>query len=222
MNKILDFSAQIKEIIDEHAYKILIGLLLISFSLGLVIILIMNQNSDDTGNVATDYSEQSSVVASSSSVDHDNSTATKDLYIDVKGEVKHPGVYQIPSNSRVTDVIKEAGGFKADADEQNVNLAKVLNDQDVVVVNKKGASESSSFASSVSGTSISSANNVKVNLNTADLNELQKLDRVGEKKAQKIIDYRNQHNGFHSIEEIKQVSGFGDKTFERLKDSLQV
>ncbi|KPN79837.1 hypothetical protein RZ56_05070 [Apilactobacillus kunkeei] len=221
MNKILDFSAQIKEIIDEHAYKILICLLLISFSLGLVIILIMNKNSDDTGNVATDYSEQSSVVASSSSVDHDDSIATKDLYIDVKGEVKHPGVYQIPSNSRVTDVIKEAGGFKADADEQNVNLAKVLNDQDVVVVNKKGASGSSSFASSVSGTS-SSSNNVKVNLNTADLNELQKLDRVGEKKAQKIIDYRNQHNGFHSIEEIKQVSGFGDKTFERLKDSLQV
>ncbi|MFY1048565.1 helix-hairpin-helix domain-containing protein [Apilactobacillus sp. 1-1-2] len=221
MNKILDFSTQIKEIIDEHAYKILIGLLLIAFSLGLVIILIMNQNSNDSNNVATDYSEQSSVVASSSS-SQSQSSASGELYIDVKGEVKHPGVYQIPSNSRVTDVIKEAGGFKADADEQNVNLAKVLNDQDVVVVNKKGAAGSSSFASSNNTTTSSSANNVKVNLNTADLNELQKLDRVGEKKAQKIIDYRNQHNGFHSIDEIKQVSGFGDKTFERLKDSLEV
>ena len=221
MNKILDFSTQIKEIIDEHAYKILIGLLLIAFSLGLVIILILNQNSNDANNVATDYSEQSSVVASSSS-SQSQSSASGELYIDVKGEVKHPGVYQIPSNSRVTDVIKEAGGFKADADEQNVNLAKVLNDQDVVVVNKKGAAGSSSFASSNNTTTSSSANNVKVNLNTADLNELQKLDRVGEKKAQKIIDYRNQHNGFHSIDEIKQVSGFGDKTFERLKDSLEV
>lgn len=221
MNKILDFSTQIKEIIDEHAYKILIGLLLIAFSLGLVIILIMNQNSNDSNNVATDYSEQSSVVASSSS-SQSQSSASGELYIDVKGEVKHPGVYQIPSNSRVTDVIKEAGGFKADADEQNVNLAKVLNDQDVVVVNKKGAAGSSSFASSNNTSTGNSANNVKVNLNTADLNELQKLDRVGEKKAQKIIDYRNQHNGFHSIDEIKQVSGFGDKTFERLKDSLEV
>ncbi|MCX8742959.1 ComEA family DNA-binding protein [Lactobacillus sp. B3795] len=221
MNKILDFSTQIKEIIDEHAYKILIGLLLIAFSLGLVIILIMNQNSNDANNVATDYSEQSSVGASSSS-SQSQSSASEELYIDVKGEVKHPGVYQIPSNSRVTDVIKEAGGFKADADEQNVNLAKVLNDQDVVVVNKKSAAGSSSFASSNNTTTSSSANNVKVNLNTADLNELQKLDRVGEKKAQKIIDYRNQHNGFHSIDEIKQVSGFGDKTFERLKDSLEV
>ena len=221
MNKILDFSTQIKEIIDEHAYKILIGLLLIAFSLGLVIILIMNQNSNDANNVATDYSEQSSVVASSAS-SQSQSSASGDLYIDVKGEVKHPGVYQIPSNSRVTDVIKEAGGFKADADEQNVNLAKVLNDQDVVVVNKKGAVGSSSFASSNNTSTGNSANNVKVNLNTADLNELQKLDRVGEKKAQKIIDYRNQHNGFHSIDEIKQVSGFGDKTFERLKDSLEV
>ncbi|KPN82225.1 helix-hairpin-helix domain-containing protein [Apilactobacillus kunkeei] len=221
MNKILDFSTQIKEIIDEHAYKILIGLLLIAFSLGLVIILIMNQNSNDANNVATDYSEQSSVVASSSS-SQSQSSASGELYIDVKGEVKHPGVYQIPSNSRVTDVIKEAGGFKADADEQNVNLAKVLNDQDVVVVNKKGAAGSSSFASSNNTSTGNSANNVKVNLNTADLNELQKLDRVGEKKAQKIIDYRNQHNGFHSIDEIKQVSGFGDKTFERLKDSLEV
>ncbi|GAT90118.1 helix-hairpin-helix domain-containing protein [Apilactobacillus kunkeei] len=222
MNKILDFSTQIKEIIDEHAYKILIGLLLIAFSLGLVIILILNQNSNDANNVETDYSEQSSVSTSSPSSDSQSSTSAKDLYIDVKGEVKHPGVYQIPSNSRVTDVIKEAGGFKADADEQNVNLAKVLNDQDVVVVNKKGAAGSSSFASSNNTTAGSSANNVKVNLNTADLNELQKLDRVGEKKAQKIIDYRNQHNGFHSIDEIKQVSGFGDKTFERLKDSLEV
>lgn len=195
--------------------------MLIAFSLGLVIILIMNQNSNDANNVATDYSEQSSVVASSASPQSQSSTSG-DLYIDVKGEVKHPGVYQIPSNSRVTDVIKEAGGFKADADEQNVNLAKVLNDQDVVVVNKKGAAGSSSFASSNNTSTGNSANNVKVNLNTADLNELQKLDRVGEKKAQKIIDYRNQHNGFHSIDEIKQVSGFGDKTFERLKDSLEV
>ncbi len=195
--------------------------MLIAFSLGLVIILILNQNSNDANNVATDYSEQSSVVASSSS-SQNQSSASGDLYIDVKGEVKHPGVYQIPSNSHVTDVIKEAGGFKSDADEQNVNLAKVLKDQDVVVVNKKGAAGSSAFASSNNTNTGSSANNAKVNLNTADLNELQKLDRVGEKKAQKIIDYRNQHNGFHSIDEIKQVSGFGDKTFERLKDSLEV
>lgn len=196
--------------------------MLIAFSLGLVIILILNQNSNDANNVETDYSEQSSVSNSSPSSDSQSSTSAKDLYIDVKGEVKHPGVYKIPSNSRVTDVIKEAGGFKADADEQNVNLAKVLNDQDVVVVNKKGAAGSSSFASLNNTSTGNSANNVKVNLNTADLNELQKLDRVGEKKAQKIIDYRNQHNGFHSIDEIKQVSGFGDKTFERLKDSLEV
>lgn len=181
----------------------------------------MNQNSNDANNLATDYSEQSSVVASSSSY-KSQSSASGDLYIDVKGEVKHPGVYQIPSNNRVTDVIKEAGGFKADADKQSVNLAKVLNDQDVVVVNKKGATGSSSFDSSNNTITGNSANNVKVNLNTADLNELQKLDHVGEKKAKKIIDYRNQHNGFHSIDEIKQVSGFGDKTFERLKDSLEV
>ncbi len=196
-------------------------MLLIAFSLGLVIILIMNQNSNDANNTATDYSEQSSSTVTSSSTKNYSGT-TKDLYIDVKGEVKHPGVYRIESNSRVTDVIKEAGGFKSDADEQNVNLAKVLNDQDVVVVNKKGDAGSSSFSSSSNTTVSSSSNSVKVNLNTADVNELQKLNRVGEKKAQKIIDYRNQHNGFHSIEEIKQVSGFGDKTFERLKDSLEV
>ncbi|MGQ2282118.1 helix-hairpin-helix domain-containing protein [Apilactobacillus kunkeei] len=221
MNKILDFSTQIKAIIDEHAYKILIGLLLIAFSLGLVIILIMNQNSNDTNNVATDYSEQSSVITSSTSSQSQNSSFAQDLYIDVKGEVKHPGVYQIPSNSRITDVIKKAGGFRSDADQQNVNLAKVLKDQDVVIVNKKVTNGNSSFNSPNSTTS-NSDNNIKINLNTADLNELQRLDRVGEKKAQKIIDYRNQHNGFHSIDEIKHISGFGDKTFERLKDSLEV
>ncbi|GAA6112488.1 ComEA family DNA-binding protein [Apilactobacillus apinorum] len=214
MNKIIEYSTHLKEIIDEHLYKILIGLLLGCFSLGLFLVVALTRQNDsnivqnDTASIESTSVESSSVVESTNS--------TKKMYIDIKGEVNNPGVYKMKAGSRVTDLIKEAGGFKKDADQSAVNLAKQLIDQDMIIVYKVGQAPKNNLMDS------SPKDEEKVNINKADSEELQKLDRVGEKMAQKIIDYRNQHNGFHSIDEIKQISGFGEKTFERLKDSLTI
>ena len=214
MNKIIEYSTHLKEIIDEHLYKILIGLLLGCFSLGLFLVVALTRQNDsnivqnDTASIESTSVESSSVVESTNS--------TKKMYIDIKGEVNNPGVYKMKSGSRVTDLIKEAGGFKKDADQSAVNLAKQLIDQDMIIVYKVGQAPKNNLMDS------SPKDEEKVNINKADSEELQKLDRVGEKMSQKIIDYRNQHNGFHSIDEIKQISGFGEKTFERLKDSLTI
>lgn len=214
MNKIIEYSTHLKEIIDEHLYKILIGLLLGCFSLGLFLVVALTRQNDsnivqnDTASIESTSVESSSVVESTNS--------TKKMYIDIKGEVNNPGVYKMKAGSRVTDLIKEAGGFKKDADQSAVNLAKQLIDQDMIIVYKVGQAPKNNLMDS------SPKDEEKVNINKADSEELQKLDRVGEKMAQKIIDYRNQYNGFHSIDEIKQISGFGEKTFERLKDSLTI
>lgn len=214
MNKIIEYSTHLKEIIDEHLYKILIGLLLGCFSLGLFLVVALTRQNDSNIVQNDTASIESTSVESSSDVESTNST--KKMYIDIKGEVNNPGVYKMKSGSRVTDLIKEAGGFKKDADQSAVNLAKQLIDQDMIIVYKVGQAPKNNLMDS------SPKDEEKVNINKADSEELQKLDRVGEKMSQKIIDYRNQHNGFHSIDEIKQISGFGEKTFERLKDSLTI
>lgn len=214
MNKIIEYSTHLKEIIDEHLYKILIGLLLGCFSLGLFLVVALTRQNDSNIVQNDTASIESTSVESSSDVESTNST--KKMYIDIKGEVNNPGVYKMKSGSRVTDLIKDAGGFKKDADQSEVNLAKQLIDQDMIIVYKVGQAPKNNLMDS------SPKDEEKVNINKADSEELQKLDRVGEKMAQKIIDYRNQHNGFHSIDEIKQISGFGEKTFERLKDSLTI
>lgn len=214
MNKIIEYSTHLKEIIDEHLYKILIGLLLGCFSLGLFLVVALTRQNDSNIVQNDTASIESTSVESSSDVESTNST--KKMYIDIKGEVNNPGVYKMKSGSRVTDLIKDAGGFKKDADQSAVNLAKQLIDQDMIIVYKVGQAPKNNLMDS------SPKDEEKVNINKADSEELQKLDRVGEKMAQKIIDYRNQHNGFHSIDEIKQISGFGEKTFERLKDSLTI
>lgn len=209
MNKIIEYSTHLKEIIDEHLYKILIGLLLGCFSMGLVLVVALSKQND-SNIVQNDTSAIDNTNVDSSYIESTNSN--KQMYIDVKGEVNKPGVYKMKAGSRVTDLIRNAGGFKKDADETEVNLAKQLTDQDMIVVYKVGQGPKANQTDDVE----------KVNINKADSEELQKLDRVGEKMAQKIIDYRNQHNGFHSIDEIKQISGFGEKTFEKLKDSLTI
>lgn len=211
MNKIIEYSTHLKEIIDEHLYKILIGLLLGCFSMGLFLVVALSKQNDNN-IVQNDTATIDNTNVDSSDIESTNSN--KQIYIDVKGEVNNPGVYKMKAGSRVTDLIRNAGGFKKDADQTAVNLAKQLADQDMIVVYKVGQGPKANQTDDVE--------KEKVNINKADSDELQKLDRVGEKMAQKIIDYRNQHNGFHSIDEIKQISGFGEKTFERLKDSLTI
>lgn len=154
-------------------------------------------------------------------------------FIDVKGAVKHPGIYQIQNNARLFDIIRQAGGFTKDADQRQINLAQSLTDQQVVYVPVKReqlppTTVAGSAAVTVTGgtptdthgSATDSAGSAKVSLNQATVSELQTLNGIGQKKAEQIIAYRDENGGFKQLEDLKEVSGIGDKTYEGLKDSI--
>lgn len=159
-----------------------------------------------------------------SSVSSSSPQQTGQIIVDLKGEVKKPGVYQLENTVRMNELIQMAGGFTQNADQKEVNLAAKLKDEEVVYVAKKGENPvQTTTDSSVSATnSLTNPQAEKVNINTADLTTLQTLQGIGAKKAQDIIDYRTQNGLFKTVDELGQVPGFGDKTLEKLKDKICV
>lgn len=147
------------------------------------------------------------------------------IMIDIKGEIKKPGVYQSNKEERVMDVINRAGGLTEKADESQVNFAAHVQDEMIIFIPAKG--QVSPIPSQNPSGGITSANGAgpksnKINLNTADENELQNLPGIGPSKATAIVAFRNENGPFQSIEDLKKISGIGDKTFEKLKDSIMV
>ncbi len=151
--------------------------------------------------------------------------STTEITVDLKGAVVKPNVYKLSTHARMNELIKIAGGFLPEADQNSINLAAKLKDEEVVYVAKIG--ENAAPADSESSTkNLTSSSNMsettKININTADLTQLQTLSGIGAKKAQDIIDYRTQNGNFKSIEELGKVSGFGEKTIAKLKESITV
>lgn len=142
------------------------------------------------------------------------------IMVDVGGEVVNPMVVELEEGSRVEDAIKAAGGVTGNADLTEINRADFLDDGDKILIPSK-QQEGSSFDSGVKGSGYSLYSDDRININTADSEELQMLDGVGPATAQKIIDYREANGSFKKIEDIKNVSGIGDKTFEKLKDDIR-
>ncbi|MFA5532627.1 MAG: helix-hairpin-helix domain-containing protein [Candidatus Shapirobacteria bacterium] len=145
-----------------------------------------------------------------------------EVTIDIAGEVINPGVYKLKRELRVNDALVVAGGLAAGADrdwvEKNLNQAERLVDGQKIYIPKVG--ENITSVGNVLGTSQS--NNKIIRINTATIEELDKLNGVGPAIAQRIIDYRNKVGGFKSIEELKLVSGIGDKMFEKIKDEISL
>lgn len=140
----------------------------------------------------------------------------------VSGAVATPGVYTLPPKSLVDDALKAAGGATTEADLDRVNLALEVRDQQQVHVPRKGESAPSQPAPATPGGPATSPGGKKVNLNTATLAELDALPKIGPVTAQNIIDYRAKNGPFKKVEDLKNVSGIGDATFEGLKDLITV
>ena len=151
------------------------------------------------------------------------SEASEIITVDVKGAVKQPGVYELRSDSRVHDAIHKAGGMTADANSQSVNLAQKLSDEAVIYVAKEGEDVPALGSSESSATSSASAEKTgKVYLNRATETELQTVSGIGQKRAQDIIAYRDANGPFQSVDDLKNVSGIGEKTLEKLRDAFTV
>jgi competence protein ComEA len=139
----------------------------------------------------------------------------------VSGSVVTPGVYTLPPRSLVDDALKAAGGATAEADLDRINLALEVRDQQQIHVPRKGEPAqpvAPGGADRTPGSPVAK----RVNINTATLAELDTLPKIGLTTAQRIIDYRAKNGPFKKIEDLKNVSGIGDATFEALKDLITV
>lgn len=139
------------------------------------------------------------------------------IFVDIKGAVKNPGVYQMKVGDRVKDALEAAGGLTEEADSQKVNLAKRLEDQMVIVVPKVGEEAE---AIPAGATSKEASKEGKVNINTATVEELKTLKGVGEKKAEAIIEYRKKNGSFQTKEDLMKVRGIGKKLFESFQERI--
>lgn len=171
----------------------------------------------------------------------------KKMYVDIKGAVKNPGVYQVNEENIINDVINLAGGLLDKAYVENINLSKKVQDELVIYVYtkdeiKKNNLQENQICSSnnyiitectESKVSIitsnensennnSSTSNSLININLASLEELTTLPGIGESKAQNIINYREENGYFKTIDEITNVNGIGEATFEQLKKYITV
>ena len=146
------------------------------------------------------------------------------VVVHVSGAVAAPGVYELEEGARVQDALEAAGGASADACPDALNLARVVADGEQVVVptvEEAAAQEQAGAAGAAAGASGGAAGG-KVNINTATAEQLDALPGVGPATAEKIIADREANGPFASPEDLKRVSGIGDKKYEELADLVSV
>ena len=151
------------------------------------------------------------------------------IYIDIKGAVNRPGLYQLSEGSRMIDAIEAAGGLTIEADDRTINLAeKLLDQQKIIVYTESEIAEQlmqedrdNLLERDVYPSNPSDATQ-KININIATIDELQALPNIGPKKAQAIIEYRQTNGSFQTIDQIKEIKGIGEKTYEELAHLISV
>ncbi len=195
----------------------------------------------DSGDAAagTDADGLNGSEAGLNGQDASQGNLTGSVFVDIGGAVVEPRLAELPSGSRVEDAINAAGGLTEDADMTLINRAELLTDGEKIYIptheetaegignDGSAAGQSSAPTGGSDGGKAGNGGNgsisgeQKININTADSTQLQTLSGIGPVTAQKIIDYRENHGRFDSIEDIKNVSGIGEKTFEKLKNSIK-
>lgn len=142
--------------------------------------------------------------------------------VEVRGAVNAPGVYELPSGARMQDAINAAGGFTSSADLSTVNLARRLRDgETLLLADVPSASESGSAARDApAAPDIDDAG--RININAATMTELDSLPGIGEVTARRIIEFREEHGPYRSIDDLVLVDGISTRTVESLRDLIVV
>lgn len=213
-----------KDWIMEHKNYLFAAVLLL---IGGIYYFTNNSNKEDQLLSATSTAETelgSANQESGKEKQKDELEQPESIMVDVKGQIHKPGVYQAHNGERVIDVINRAGGVTEKADKTQVNFAEHIQDEMVIYIPAKGEEGlMTPVPSGGSGvTANGSASQAKINLNQADATELQNLPGIGPAKAAAIIEYRETSGAFQTVEDLKNVSGIGDKTFEKLKDLVDI
>ena len=163
------------------------------------------------------------ITESSNSNTSENLPLTENkIKIYITGEVVSPGVYELSENSRVEDAINVAGGLTEKAVLKNVNLAFVLEDATKIYIPNSSDDENLEIISSEMQNNTSQNKNQKININKANAQDLENVPGIGPSTAEKIIIYRTENGKFSSIDDLKNVTGIGEKKFESIKDFISV
>ena len=168
-----------------------------------------------------------------------NLNGNKKIIVHISGEVISPGVISLEEGARIIDAINMADGVTEEADLSKVNLAYVLEDAQKIYIPNINEKEEKEIVKNmedgvvISGSGMNDGNdsnsgnnskneNVKININTANVKELQKLSGIGESIALRIVTYRKENGKFNSIEDLKNVSGIGENKFNKIKNNIFV
>lgn len=200
------------EFINQHKYKLILLILgIFLLILGIAISLIFSSKDQSKVEIIPETSVATTIL------------------VHVAGAVEKPGLYKLSSDSRVNDALISSGGLSVEADrnwfDQNINLAQKL--QDGIKLYFPSQTEIAALGVRKDVVLNSNANfsfdtQVKININTADMVELDKLSGIGPSLAQKIIDYRTTNGFFKSIEDITKVPGIGQKLLEAIKNKITI
>lgn len=199
--------------------------------LGIAVFLLVTQQEMEDKELLIETSSTTEVTVDTKKEQEqaNNESKSTKIYVDISGAVKQPGVYQLPEGSRLFDLLKQAGGLTEDAAIQTVNQAMIIQDQQKIIILTQNQAQSIDTENINNNGHLeeksdekSSKEAGKININQADLTQLQQLSGIGEKKAQAIIDYRNENGSFKTIEDLAKVTGIGEKTVEKLRDSITI
>lgn len=202
-----------------HLNKIMVGAAVLLVFL-IVFILIQKNHSEENVHSFELFDELDEHIEDSNDLVQD-----EQIVVDIKGEVMHAGVYEMDQTDRVYDVIEKAGGFTNEAAKDYVNLAERVYDAMVIRIPNEKEVESLDFGDLYTmdqSTSNDQNSSDMIHLNEASETELQTLPGIGPAKAKAIITYREENGPFQTEEELMEVSGIGEKTFESLKDHIRV
>ena len=215
---------------------------IIALSVGIISFIIMFIYSYNEDKVVTKNDLKKSITKKIVSEKEDRNNT---YFVDVKGAVNTPGVYEIEEGKRIIDAINLAGGLSSNANTINLNLSKKVTDEMYIIVytkneiyNYKKNNDSNNItcasnecicpdsnndacinkttSKSINGDTVTG----KVSINSATKEQLMTLSGVGESKASAIISYREENGGFKELEDIKKVSGIGDALYEKIKDNI--
>lgn len=213
-----------KEFCLKYEKKLICAFILVLFSITLFFLFKKYNDKETTEKIIMENKVEENLVVDNVE-EKKQEEYTTNIFVDIKGEVKNPGVYEIETNKRVIDAIELAGGLTNEADTSNINLSKILKDETVIVINtykvnnEKNESDTSSNNYSIETETVTQ-NNSLININTATKEELMTLSGIGESKANAIISYRTENNGFKNIDEILEVSGIGESLYAIIKENI--
>ena len=215
--------------------KILIGIIIGIIVVGGVIAYYLMQNREGEYFKFEEELFEENIEAPKSTANNENAEIENkvQIMVHIAGQVVNPGVISLNEGARIIDAINAAGGTTEEADLSKVNLAYILEDAQRIYIPSINEKENESYTSDGSGhtTIVTSGSNArettateitKININTANETELQKIPGIGQSIASKIIAYRKENGKFNTIEDIKKVSGIGASKYNNIKNYICV